>query len=76
MSEEQLTKPSDGFFLAKSQVQESLQGRIDILNDKLEACRKEENYTGLALVLIEIEILEKTRTHFRNSLLWDTSRGA
>lgn len=67
-------KASDGYFLAKRQVQESLDGRISILKKSLDKLQEEGGQTtGITLILIEIEILEKTRNHFRNSLLWDAS---
>jgi hypothetical protein len=70
-----LKKPSEGYFLASHEVQEKLAGRLDVLNEKLDKLRVESNATGIALVLIEIDIVTKIRDQMRNTLLWDTQRG-
>lgn len=68
--------PSDGYFRAKREVQDSLDGRIGILNRKLKEL-KTTNYLMIDVVLMEeeIRIMEKVRSHLRNSLLWDTGNG-
>lgn len=68
-------KPSEGFFIASRQVQDSLAGRLDVLNEKLDKLRVEGNSTGISLVLIEIDVVTKIRDTLRNTLLWDTRRG-
>lgn len=70
-----LKTPSEGYFLAKRQAQDSLEGRISVLNEKLEAARMNGN-TALELGIVsEINIVEKIRTHLRNTLLWDRRNG-
>lgn len=67
--------PSDGFFIAKRQMQESLDNRIGILLAKKKKLTDESNYTGLTIVLIQIDQLESIRDYVRNGMLWDTRRG-
>lgn len=67
-----MSQKADGYFICKRHVQDSFDGRLQVLDEKLETLRKEQNYTGIALVMIEKDIIEKMRSHFRNSLLWDT----
>lgn len=68
-------KGSEGYFLAKREVQYKLEGRIGVLKEKLELLRKEGKNKDLTPVLMEIEITENIRSHMRNTLLWDTKNG-
>jgi hypothetical protein len=74
--EEKLTKPSEGFFIAKRQMQEALDFKLGELIQKKNQLTKESNYTGLTIVLIQIDQLESLRDYVRNGMLWDTGRGA
>jgi hypothetical protein len=62
----------DGFFLAKAQVKETLDGRINLLTRKKGELTSQGKFVDAAFLGVEIEILFKISTHFRNSLLWDT----
>jgi hypothetical protein len=62
----------DGFFLAKTQVKETLDGRINLLTRKKSELTAQGKFVDAAFLGVEIEILFKIRTHLRNSLLWDT----
>lgn len=70
-----LKKPSEGYLLAKREVQDKLDGRLVVLNKKLDELRAESNSTVIALVLIEIDIVTKIRDTMRNHMLWDTTKG-
>ena len=68
-------KGSEGYFLAKREVQSKLEGRISVLKEKLEKARKESNYTALTLILLEIDVVDSVRNQMRNTLLWNSSNG-
>lgn len=67
--------PSDGFFIAKRQMQEALDNRLGALMVKKRKLTEESNYTGLTIVLIQIDQLESIRDYVRNGMLWDTRNG-
>ena len=62
----------EGFFLAKAQMQESLDGRLEVLDRLLDEAQAEGDTAECALLVHEMKIIEKVRSHFRNSLLWNT----
>lgn len=73
---DQLTKPSEGFFLAKQVMVESIDRRLDILHKEYVDLPKNHDIVDRARALsIEMQTLEYTRNYIRNALLWDTSRG-
>lgn len=72
---EKLTKPSEGYFKAKREMQDSLDHRLGMIAYKINKCRQEDNYTGITLLLIEQEQLEGIRNYVRNGMLWDTENG-
>lgn len=74
MSKAKDKTPSDGYFRAKREVQNSLDGRIEILYEKLEKLEKASSFEARDMIS-EIRIMEKVRSHLRNSLLWDTGNG-
>ena len=72
----QLTKPSEGFFLAKRRMADGLAHRIDTLEKERDALPAESNSVEKYKALtIQINTLEKARDYVRNGLLWDTSEG-
>jgi hypothetical protein len=73
-------KPSEAYFLAKREVQDKLDGRLSVLREKLESLPKEctdfDYYDAItSKIKTEIAIVENIRSHFRNTMLWDTSKG-
>jgi hypothetical protein len=62
----------EGYFLAKRQIQELFDGRLEVLDEKIEKLRKDENVMGIAILINEKLIVEKMRSFFRNGLLWNT----
>lgn len=66
-------KLSEAYFLAKRQVQDSLAGRIEVLNEK--SVKAGTDMAQIEKIAMEIEIVEKLRNHLRNSMLWDTTLG-
>lgn len=72
-----LKKPSEGYFLAKREMQDSLAGRINILTEKMKALKNQQSPPQQEITSLknEIEVLEKTRSHLRNSLLWNKENG-
>lgn len=62
---------SDGFFIAKRQMQETLDNKLCELLTKKRKLTEESNYTGLTIVLIQIDQLESIRDYVRNGMLWD-----
>lgn len=75
MPKAKASNPSDGFFIAKRQMQESLDNRLGALIAKKNLLTKESNYTGLTIVLIQIDQLEEIRNYVRNGMLWNTEDG-
>ena len=71
-----LTKPSEGYFLAKRRVADAIIGRIEVLEKEREGLSvNDENIYRIREIGTEIDALERFRSHVRNSLLWDTSEG-
>lgn len=70
-----LEKPSEGYFLAKRQVQDSLNGRLEVLTERFNEFKSRRDYANLAIVSVEMEIVNNLRNHLRNSMLWDTEKG-
>lgn len=70
-----LTKASEGYFKAKRDLQNSLAGRMDVLIEKLEKAKAENDYQTAAMLMLEHGVVEKLRNHLRNSMLWDTRLG-
>jgi hypothetical protein len=72
----QLTKPSEGYFLAKRRMADAMANRIDILEkEQASLVPSPETIDRIREISIEIKVLEKTRSYVRNFLLWDTSEG-
>lgn len=69
-----LTKPSEGFFLAKRQMVEAIDGRMNILH-KERIDLKQDDFERRQEIDSEMQALEKVRSYIRNVLLWDTSKG-
>ena len=70
-----LTKPSEGYFLAKRQVAEKLEGHIGVLLEKSSEAKLRGDELSVAFMEVEVRILEKVRNQIRNTMLWDTSKG-
>lgn len=69
---ENLTKPSEGYFKAKREVLDSLDGRINILNDRMNI---EVDETKKQEYNIKIKTLEETRRHLKNMMGWYSGWG-
>lgn len=65
-------KASEGYFLAKSQMTDCLDHRIEILRDELKTAS-----IGIEVMSInsEIKLLETFRNYVRNGMLWNTEWG-
>lgn len=72
---DKLTKPSEGFFLAKRQMQDALDFKIADKQQLINHLQKNGRYSDAAMVSLEIRTLEKIRDYARNGMLWDTSKG-
>lgn len=76
MEDSKLTKPSEGFFLAKRAMVESIDRRLGILHKEYVDLPKNSDTVDRARALsVEMQTLEYTRNYIRNILLWDTSKG-
>lgn len=74
---DKLTKPSEGFFLAKRRIQDGLAGRIENLEKERSSLRPSESTIDrIREISAEIKALESARDYVRNGLLWDTSEGS
>lgn len=69
------TRPSEGYFMAKRQMQDLLDNKLCDLQSRRTTMLKENNYTGATIVLIELDLIEKLRNHVRNGMLWNTDDG-
>lgn len=73
---DKLTKPSEGYFLAKRRMADAMANRMDILEkEQAELVPGPETIDRIREISIELKVLEKTRSYIRNGLLWDTSEG-
>lgn len=71
-----LTKPSEGYFLAKRRMADAMANRMDILEkEQAGLVPSPETIDRIREISIELKVLEKTRSYIRNCLLWDTSEG-
>lgn len=72
---EKLRNPSDGYFLAKREIQEVLEFRLNCLTtDLYQAIISNEEHRELELKS-KIKQLEDVLNFVRNVMLWDTSKG-
>ncbi len=66
-------KGMDGYFLAKREMQDALDSKIGIAQEKLAAIEcKEENVMKHVGLRAQIQVLEEIRSYVRNAMLWDT----
>lgn len=68
-----MTKPGDGYFYAKREMQEALERRIikvQALRDKT----SNENHQLLMVYDAQLSTLEEVRKFVRNVMLWDTRK--
>jgi hypothetical protein len=69
-------KSSDGYFLAKRQMQDALDYRIDIIIEEKEKLLDKpgsmDNERQLSKLNGQIEAMEFFRNYVRNGMLWDT----
>lgn len=70
---EQLTKPSEGFLLAKRRMVDSIDHRMGVLFEEQKETIKNSN--RWREINAELRAMEKMRNYVRNVLLWDTSEG-
>lgn len=68
-----LTKPSEGFFLAKRRTVDGIDNRMDILFKEQKELPKDSS--RWRDINSELKAMEKIRDYVRNVLLWDTSEG-
>ncbi len=71
-----LSKPSEGFFMAKKAMVEVIDRRISILQEEQSELPYglDNDYRHRAIV-VEIQTLEYTRNYIRNVLLWFSEYG-
>jgi hypothetical protein len=70
-----LLKPSDGYFLAKREMNEALINRIDIYVAKSQSAHLLGDAIQAAMFRQLASDLEKFRGFVRNVMLWDTDNG-
>lgn len=72
-----MTKPSEGYFLAKRQLQDALLYRIEQYEKKLDTLKVTsiDDADEYDTLVEKIEELELVRNYVRNVMLWDTSEG-
>lgn len=72
---QKMTRASEGYFLAKRQLQDTLARRIMDLEKKAHVAEVRGNFAeSLDLQCLAIE-LTKVRDYVRNVMLWDTKKG-
>ena len=62
---------SDGYFLAKREIQDLLDRHAAVLKSRAHKIQR-TGYAGLENVLIELNVIEELRNHIRNGMLYDT----
>jgi hypothetical protein len=70
-----LETPSEGYFLAKRELNEALKMRIENLQLLAIQAHKEGNLQVKESFVKLVTEFEKFRGHIRNVMLWDTRRG-
>lgn len=72
-----MTKPSDGYFLAKRQIQDAILYRIEKYEKELDTLNVTsiDNADEYDAILEKIKELELFRNYVRNVMLWDKSQG-
>lgn len=65
-------KASDGYLVAKRQMTDCLDYRIEKLNDELKTAN---NGISVLSIKSEIKLLEEFRNYVRNAMLWNTEWG-
>ena len=70
-----LTKPSDGYFLAKRQMVAALDVQIAKIEKEQEECQKGVMRGNYPQLEASKSALFKIRDYVRNYMLWDTSEG-
>ncbi len=70
-----VTKPSEGFFIAKRQMHQALDHKFCEAQSLLTQLQKNGRYSDAAMVSLEIRFIEKFRDYVRNGMLWDTRKG-
>lgn len=71
-----LTKPSEGYFLAKRQMVEAIDSRMNLLHqEQINLPKDSDSVDRHRAISVELRTLENTRNYIRNVLLWDTSQG-
>lgn len=67
--------PTEGYMVAKRQMQDALDRRVTFLRSELRKCRKESNYAGFPILMAEINLVEDLRDYVRNGMLWNSEWG-
>lgn len=70
---EKLTKPSEGFFLAKRRTVDGIDARMGKLHEEQKSLVKFSDRWHE--INSELTAMESIRNYVRNGLLWDTSEG-
>lgn len=68
-------KPSDGYFMAKREMQEAIMRRVAVLEEKRSKDRTGNTHEKWIDYTSQIKALEEARSFIRNVMLWDTSKG-
>lgn len=63
-------KAADGYFQAKREVVDHLDGRIEVLKTSLEMAKKDGNRNAYNALMVAVNELEITRNYVRNYMLW------
>lgn len=66
-------KASDGYFMAKREMQDALARRVEILMEKRANIKGGFTHDQWIDLTARIQALEEARSFVRNNMLWDTS---
>lgn len=64
-------KRSDGYFMAKREMVEAIDRRIQIIDEKRQKAVLEGNHDLFTQTNVSIQTLEEVRNFVRNVMLWD-----
>lgn len=71
-----MSKPSEGYFAAKRQLQDALNHRLSVYDKEMKALPRDADSVELHRALrIRMQEVEQLYQFVRNGMLWDTSKG-
>ena len=69
-------RASDGYFMAKREMQDAIARRVAVLEKDLENVRNGRTFEQRLELTAKIQALEEARNFVRNYMLWDTTKGS